>query len=170
MNKSNTKFFLITLGIIVLILGAVLSWGIYKIETNDSETQILIQKVDTRAHDDLLIQTLRNARSAAPTEVEAFEKAVLKEKDLVRLIESLEAKGRSLGLKVETLSVDKVEGKGGEPDQIKITIQTDGAWSASNIFLHVIESLPYRVIISDFSTAKAEVGWQSKVSFLLYVF
>lgn len=170
MNKSSTQFFLITLGIIFFVLSAILSWGIYKIETNESETQALIQRVDTRAHDDLLIQTLRNARSSAPAEVEAFEKAVLKEKDLVRLIESLEAKGRSLGLKVETLSVDKVEGKSGEPDQIKITIQTDGAWSAGNVFLHVIETLPYRVMISDLSTAKAETGWHSKISFLLYVF
>ena len=106
-----------------------------------------------------------------------FEKITLTSDKTLSLIENIEAVGRSLRLDTEIVSVDKVEGEqASDPAVIRIVIETEGSWAPTLSFIHAIESLPYRVLIDEYTVTllindvTSDKKWKSRVTLALHTF
>ncbi len=171
MTTNNSKFFLIVLSLISLILFAVLSFGIYSIQAKNRETSQLLNAVDSATEESMLVRSIKAIQNNADKDLAAFDKLVFSGDKLVPLIEKIEETGRVLGLDTNILSVGKIEDKKAiEPNIVRITMETQGSWAPTLSFLRAMENLPYRVMIDESSFVREETVWRLKITLALHSF
>ena len=168
---KSSKVLLLILSLVALLLLAFLSLDVYNIRLKNKETSRLLNQVEQATMERTLFQAVRTLQETGTVEIEAFNNLILTDERLVPTFESIEKAGRALGLKTAITSVDKVDGaNGGGPQQINLSIETEGTWAGSLAFLHAVESLPHRVIMNDVDFSKRGELWLSRINISLYSF
>lgn len=174
---NNSRILVVVLSFLSLVLLAVLAFGAYHIETKNRESNMLLAQAKQTIEERILSQSIRMTQNAAAKDLDNFEKITLSSDKTVSLIENIEAAGRNLGLETEIASVDKVEGKqASDPAMIRIIIKTEGSWNPTLSFLRAMESLPYRVLIDEYTITAlvantiSDKRWKSQVTLALHIF
>lgn len=150
MKNLATKSFMVLLGIISIFLICVVVFGVYYIKNKSIHTSEITQKVEESSNNSLLVQSINSSDNKTSNELEDLEKLSLSQEKLVGFIENLEGLAKSMNLDIKIISVDSEPGKGADnPDKIHFKIETSGSWSNNMKFLHAIEYLPFRTMISN---------------------
>jgi hypothetical protein len=171
MARHSSKFRLVILSLVVLIMLASLIIVFYRLSSESKEASRLLNLIGQTEKEIALIDSARLFRDSAQEEIAAFESLVLSENKLVSVIESIEGAGRALSLETEIVSVSKVgDAPEGEPQEIEITIESNGSWTGNFSFLKAIENLPYQVKVREASFLKAPETWRSHISISLSTF
>lgn len=171
MTLNHSKWLLIILSLISMIILAVLILGVYNIQAKNKEASVLLNLADHAAKARTLAQSIRMMQNNAAKDIAVFDNLTLSGDKLVPLIESIEGVGRTLGLDTKIVSVGKIEDKKSlEPDMIRMVMETQGPWAPTLSFLRAIESLPHRVMIDESSLSRVEVGWRLRTAFSFYLF
>ncbi len=169
---TNTKFSLILMAFVTLILMGILGFGLWQIKTKNNQASELLHEAEHLAEVDVLTQFIQTVQAEAGQSLRTFDSLTLSSAKLVSFIESIEGVGKELGLEVKIVSVDRVEVKDSpEPPTFKIAIDTSGSWQGNFSYLAAIESLPTRVMVESINLSKAEEkGWQSRIVVLVHSF
>jgi hypothetical protein len=171
MSAKNTKYLLLSLSLIALVLLGALVYGTYRINGYVIKTEEMLRLADESVQADILAHALRVLQNESSQELTALEDFTLSESELVLFVENVEATGRELALETEIASIIKTEDKKGiEPTIIKLTVETTGSWSNSVTFLRAIENMPYRLIIDEASLDKEEQHWRTRVVMSVHLF
>ena len=176
MNTLSTKLIVILLSTTTVLFALIFVYAMYDIEKKNKQTSALLVTAQERAGQELLIQAIRITQNSAKGEISSLDDLVLRERELVTLIEDLEGLGKRLGLEVRTLSVSAGEqpssggAVSGEPRRVGLSIEAVGSWDGAVNFLKAIETLPQRVMISETNLAKRSDDWYVKADFALYIF
>ncbi len=168
---KNTRLRLIVLSVIALLLLGFLGFDLYNIRAKNDTTSKLLTLADQEAEEKILVQSIRLIQNNAREDIEAFEGIVLSDDGVVRMIESVERAGQSLGLETEIISVEKTgEETLDNPQKIRLVIESNGLWAATFSYLRAIESLPHRVMIEKVDFSKGKDVWHSRIALSLYLF
>ena len=168
---KNSKLFLVILLLTSVLLVAILIFEIYNIQFQNRETSELINLADQDTKIGVLAQSIRIQQNNVVEDIRVFDGLLLSNDKLVSLIETIEEAGRTFDLDTDIVSVEKIEDKKAtEPDIIRITIETRGAWAPTFSFARAIESLPHRVMINGLDLSKDEDDWRLKIILSLYLF
>lgn len=171
MILRNSKLILMTLSLLLLIIIATIIFAVYDIRAKNKETSILLNEADHVSEVRNLFQSIRTAQNNAKEDLADFNNLLLSSDYLISLIEDIERAGRTLGLETSIISVGKVEAKESpQSDMINIVMETQGSWAPTLSFLRTIESLPYRVMISESGLSKVDSSWRLRVILSLYLF
>lgn len=171
MILKNSKFLIGLLSSILVVLLALIVFGVYDIKTKNEKTSLLLNETNLATEVGGRAQYIRTIQNNFSEDLTAFEEIVFVNDKLVPLIESIEGKGRSLGLDTETVSVERRENEeSSELDLIRIVIEAEGSWSGTTSFLGAIESLPYRISIDESTLVKLENNWRLRMILFIYSF
>lgn len=171
MKLTSTKTLIVILVIIIVFLLAVISYGVYEIRSRNLDTSELLNEVDQLAEAKEMTRAIKAIRMTALDDIDTFNSLVLTSDKLVPLIESLEKKGRELGVEVNIVSVNKgEESQTPSPNIISMVIEAEGSWAGSYSFLKTIESLPYNVMIKESILSKAMDKWLLRATVVLNLF
>ena len=168
MMLSNSKLRTYTIFLADMILIAVFVWALLSIKIQNAETKTLLQATENAGKEERLALNVRHLKATAGTEIEAFEERMLMEENVVSIIESIESAGKDLGVALEILSVDKVEGE--KPQKLNISLEAKGSWDSIFSFIRSVESLPQRVSVENIDLHKEGSGWRIQLSFTLLTF
>jgi hypothetical protein len=132
----------------------------------------LTNLADQHTEIEALDQSIRIQQSSISGELVIFDRLVLSDNNLVSLIESIENVGKALALDAHIVSVvgKKQDVKSTEPEKVTIVVEARGMWAPVFSFLHALESLPYRVMVSDTSLVKEGESWHLRITLLFYLF
>lgn len=172
MTKNSTKLSLVFASAILVVLLALLVFGVWSMRDKNRDAYELTHLVEDASAAEALLQHVRSIRNSSAEDIAILEALILRESGLVALMENIQGTGRALGLETDIVSVSETE-TSGESDlvQIRIAIETRGSWAGNLSFLRALESLPHRVMMEDTSIRKEdETGWVSHIVLLLYVF
>lgn len=168
MNLNNSKTLLVFLLIVFAGLSAVLVSGVYTIRVKNEKTFRLIAQAESAMETEALIHSIKSAQNQAQDVLADFEEIVFSEEELVYLIESIEDAGDSLNLDTNIVSVDQI--LEGPPHEVRIVLETRGAWSSTTSFLKAMENLPTITSISNTNLTKENEGWRLRMDLIIYSF
>lgn len=169
MKLSNTKTLSIFCTVILVILGGLLVFLIYDIQSKNRETSELLHKIEESSENELLYQSVRSIQNSAEEELAALEDIIVSSSELVSLIEEVEQIGRESGLTMDIVSVDEVKVVEGEPQKVRITFDARGSWTQTFSALSIVENIPRKIMIEEVKLNKEDVGWLATVSFAVYI-
>jgi len=171
MILKNSRFLLITLVLIIALLLVVIVFGVYDMRLKNIENSRLLNEANQVAEAKDITKTIKVIQNSAVEDIKAFNDLVLTSDKLVPLIESIESKGRELGLVTKIVSVEKNEDReSSELNTISLVIESRGSWTGTFAFLGAIESLPHKVMIEESSLSQAEEEWRLRIVLLLNSF
>lgn len=171
MPKTSSKFAIWIFSALTVVLLALSMLALFYIKSQSEAAANLSAQADAAGKEEALIQSIRLIQENNKDDLAAFQNFILTDDRLVPLIESIERSGRSLGLKVQIASVDKLPGKSaGDPQKVSLVVESDGSWQGSYAFLKALESLPNRVMIDQVNLSKDSGAWHLKASISLYSF
>lgn len=147
MNKlANTKKILITcivLNVLVFAAYGFLLWGIY------AKANLASNLVAEAAQDVQKDEALRSIKASLNENAEFvshIDSFFIPADGVVDFISSLEALGAESGVE---LSIDSVavesESESASKEVLNLSLQTEGSWQNTFIFLSLLENLPYRI-------------------------
>ena len=163
---NNSKLLIIVLTLIVLGLVGALGVEVHGVWRNNHTTAALLDEANATTEADVLAQSIKTMQSNSALELAEFDDFVITDAKLVGLIEKVEEAGQAFNLTTNIVSVDKIEDKKAKPNDpriIRLTVETDGSWSGTMLFLRALESLPHRITMEEVNTTKQETGWHMKV-------
>lgn len=169
-NKSTTSLIGLLVIIVVLML-ALFIYGEIMVKNLNERTVVLDQELRISAEDMASFQSIKAMQTEALSSLDKLDSLQLSEDEVVDLIETIEATGRSLGLIVSTksVSVDKV-GEEEFPKTVKLSIEARGSWQGTVTMLEAVQSLPYLVSISEASLLKGEEMWELELDMGINIF
>ncbi len=170
MTNHGTKIRLALLSTVALAFCLLLVYVFINIRAENRETAQLSSLTAQSEQEEAATSAIRELRSSAGAEIEAFEQLTLSNERLVPLIESIENMGRALKLSLKIASVEKQDGGEGAPQIIRMVVEAEGGWSGTFSLLRGIEALPYRVMIDSVSLSKEDGGWKETVTLSLHSF
>lgn len=171
MIYKRSQVILSFLSVILVIFLAVIIFSIFDMRGKNIETSKLLNESSQIVETDNITQSIKVIRSSSIEDINAFNDLVLVDDKLVSLIESIENKGKELGLTLNIVSVEKRSGaESNTPNTIRMAIEADGTWVGTYAFLRAIESLPHRVMIDEMSFSKTSDDWHLRVVLILSSF
>jgi Tfp pilus assembly protein PilO len=169
-NKSTTSLIgiLVFMALFMLVL---FIYGELMVKNLNKKTVALNQELKISAEDVSSFQSIKAMQAEADSNLDKLDALQLSEDEVVDLIETIEATGRSLGLIVSTkaVSVEKV-GEDEFPKIVRLSIEARGSWQSTVTMLEAIESLPYLVVISEASLLKEEKSWELELNMGINIF
>lgn len=149
MIGSTTKRICIILAVLILLaLGAV--YGLYmliqhsteKIVAHETEQQKLAAEVEAD-------RSLRVYIATAGGDIDRLSSRIVAKDGTVAFIEMIEGLARGAGLKITVDAVNYTDSTDKEHfENLNLNVATQGSWNATNKFLALLETLPYKVTIT----------------------
>lgn len=170
MKRSSLIQLAIALTVLVGVLGAYGFW--YSLVGKSSvEAAMLSEEIRTKSQDSARVAAAKVALESLAEDEAAMRAYLVREKDIVPFLGTLEETGASLGAGVEVVSVS-AEARG-ERSQIQLSLKITGSFDAVLRTLGAIEYGPYDSAIQSvtFDTVPAEAAavpvWTAAATFRL---
>jgi hypothetical protein len=165
----NTKKILILSVVTVLVAVSVLSFFVYKI---NSEGILLEEKIKIQAENDIKESTyFKLQRLALETEGERAllaESFFTQEGDSINFLSEMETLASTLGLSFKTEALDKIIDKDSKKEFIKISFIYSGQKEVVYKFSKLMEYVPYHSLVESLSLKKVSGNnWEGQLTILI---
>lgn len=170
MKRSSLIQLAIALAVLVSVLSAYAFW--YSLVGKSSvEAAALSEEIRTKSQDSARVAAAKVALESLAQDEAAMRAYLVREKDIVPFLSTLEDTGTSLGARIEVVSVS-ADSKG-QRSQLQLSLKITGSFDAVLRTLGAIEYGPYDSAIQSvtFDTVPAEAAaasaWTAAATFTL---
>lgn len=162
--KSSTRIVIVSL--ITLIFTAALVYEVYLISSTQGELNNTTTSTDEEIESDRRAKSIIELQKESKTELAIVDEVLLTKSDLVELVEKLEKTGRDLGLIVSISSItnDSKTSSSQNPETVRISIETRGAWAQNLKFVRLVETLPHKFAIDRLDLNFDGQDWRTLVN------
>ena len=177
MSTTSTKSLLVfsTLLILVALLGV--GYELYAIQSKSQATNDLAVQAGAGAAGEKLVADLKSLQVEHAADIQALDAVALKRENLASFLDLVERTGTAVGVKsnIESVSVDQNKSASTTESRVHVTVTSDGSWPQALMYVHAIESLPYRISVDNVTLGlsndqKSGVVWRSSITLSLTAF
>ncbi len=161
---STTR--IIIIGLITLLFALGLGYELHLVSRIQKEVASANESADSYIGGDSRAKNIALLQESSKEELALIEEIILTRADLVALLEKLENTGRDLGLNVSISSItnDSKTSSSANPETVRISIESRGAWGPSLSYIKLVENLPHKFSIDRVDLGTDGEGWRTIIS------
>lgn len=150
MRRSSTKKIIITLCILLILsLGAI---GVLYILIQRSSYKVSNYEIQQQKINEKIVQdkSLQSFLETSGPDIERLSSRIVPKEGTVEFIELIEKLGRdnNLSIEVESVKINEAPTQKEQVELLTLSLATKGSWNSTYRFLSLLETLPYKVIIT----------------------
>jgi hypothetical protein len=167
----SSKSRIIYLVLLIAVFAALLGYLLVSISSARRSANEAYAESLSLSGNDSWTREVRMIQNELQSDLAALDEAAITQPELISLIESLEKTGREMGLKVLFSSITaEGEQSSTTPQTVKMTVDTEGSWSASLAFVNLLEHLPVKSSIENSNLNVFGKAWRSGTTLRVTVF
>ncbi len=163
MNKYSKKLTLIIVTIVMLVMLSMYGFLFWRVQKNITQAHYeLSKKMITEDRTDIFKKTQQTLANLSE-KIQRVDTSFIGDKQEVAFIEHIEQLARDTGLEIITQEVaiipqtyNKIYG-----DTLNLSILVSGEWQNNINFIHLLESLPYKINITQITSTKESFSGSS---------